>query len=409
MKKIIILFVTLIILILTVIVVAIATPFYTYEQVKSGKLRSDWYSLDRYDKRFISPNKKASANLMKMSDEENWQNFHFQDLLIPLPVRNPFYFTAPILNYYPKSRKTETGIELYLPSGRAISELKFIPIKKFGYELKVQKLFQLPLVKRIIKSFKKDQIWKDIFTKDLSNWRVSIKEMLYNLYLIQMRSILLPSNFTKFQWLDDKEQLALVTIQSENKDFTTEVIMKKHKSTIYSYLLLTRTEVDISQAFRSKFLNSIRFRDGHPSLSNIIYREFKGLRYDKKIDHEGMLYLLSAWSHNMNNKQLVREMIEYLERGDRNQKQLLPIYRYAVKRWGTTFSVRYVEGLTDEQINLQRSIELEQQKNEKRLLEESVKEIKPKPLKPEDEMHQMLQRAKKSKNKKKSKSRMIID
>ena len=400
----------LIVMVSTLAVAIIALPFYSYEQTRSGKWRSSWYSIDNYDSRYLIPNGIAQAPVLKMSDEKNWQNFHFQDVLIPLPVRNPFYFTAPIFDYDAKTNKIATGIQLFLPSGRVISEVKFRPLKTLRYQLRSQKLFQLPLVRKVIKRVERNKIWKDIFTKKIDSWRVSIKEMLYNLYLIQMRSWILPENFIQYQWLDDKNQLALITLNSKNKDFTTEVVLKKYKSTIYSYLLLTRTKVDVAQAFRSKFLNSIKFREGHPTFSNIIYREFQGLRYDKKIDHEGMLYLLSSWSHNMSNKKMIREMVEYLERGNDNQKQLEPIYKFAMSKWNTTFSTKHIDGLSDNNIKLKRSIEHEQLANEKRLLEEQARPIeKVKPPTPKEQMQQLLQQAKRDKKARKNNKRLLVD
>ena len=410
MKKIFLMLLILILGAAMMVAALIALPFYGYQQMISGQLRSEWYTIDNYDHRFLVPDEITQTPPHHISDEKNWKKFHFQDLLIPLPVKNPFYFSAPILEFDSKVNKSSTGIQLFLPSGRVISEVRFIPLKSLRYQLRSQKIFQLPLVRKIIKRIDRNKIWKDIFTKKIDNWRVPIKEMLYNLYLIQMRSWILPANFVKFQWYDDQDQLALITLESENKDFTTEIILKKHKSTIYSYSIQTRSNVDIAQAFRSKFLNSIKFREGHHSLSDIIYREFQSLSYDQKIDHEGMLYLFSAWSHNMFDKSIIREMVEYLERGEQNQKQLAPVYRYALARWGTTFSTRFIDGLTDSDIQLKRSIEHEQLATEKRLREEEVRPQKVEtPMGPEEQMQDMLKRAKRNKKDRIKNGRMIID
>ena len=251
---------------------------------------------------------------------------------------------------------------------------------------------------------------KDIFSKKLGPWKIAFESMPYNLYLLQIRQMLFPKNFIEYKLVEDDDNTAIIKIESENKDYDTEVILKKVNNTIYSYVLLTRKNIPESISFRSKFLKEVKYRSGNRSLSSYIYREFQALDYQDKIDHVGMLYLYSAWSHHTNNKDYIEQMVYYLERGKSNEKQLMPVYEYAVKKWETTFSDRYVEGLTNDKIKLKRSIELEQKEQFKKLEQARTQESTPAPRELSDEEKIKLRLQKAKRNKKKSNSnRMRIN
>jgi len=51
-----------------------------------------------------------------------------------------------------------------------------------------------------------------------------------------------------------------------------------------------------------------------------------------------MTYLMAAWSHDMSNKEFLRVMISFLERGKHNIKFLKPLYEFAFKKYGTNLS-----------------------------------------------------------------------
>ena len=144
------------------------------------------------------------------------------------------------------------------------------------------------------------------------------------------------------------------------------------------------------------------------NVSNDLNSFFKGLGYDRQIDQEGMMYLLSAWTHSPNNKDYIREMIAYLERGERTQRQLESLYAYAYSRYGETFSTKGVEGLQiSDNLDFQRKLELEKKADEEKLKNKKIV-IEEKKLTKEQELELMLKRAKRDKRKLK-KNRMIID
>ncbi len=69
-----------------------------------------------------------------------------------------------------------------------------------------------------------------------------------------------------------------------------------------------------------------------------LYNEFQSLSFKRKTDQEGMIYLMSAWTHVNENKNFLRQMIQFLERGEQNMIYLAPLYEYALRTYGTSFS-----------------------------------------------------------------------
>ena len=55
-------------------------------------------SISNFSTELISGGEIRSLKTTKLSNEDLWEKFHFEDLVIPLPVKNPFFFVAPILN-----------------------------------------------------------------------------------------------------------------------------------------------------------------------------------------------------------------------------------------------------------------------------------------------------------------------
>ena len=58
----------------------------------------------------------------------------------------------------------------------------------------------------------------------------------------------------------------------------------------------------------------------------------------KQFGHDGMIYLLSAWSHHQDDKKFLKELIQRLERGKSSKDQLRLLYRFSLDKYGETFS-----------------------------------------------------------------------
>lgn len=357
MKKIIILTTLFFSVLLAAGAVAFAFPYYFYSKTIKGEYKSRWYHVSDFDPKVLSP-ERVELEEPNIGNDDLWQKFQMKDTLVPLPVRNPFYFVAPILNFNKQTKKTRLGMTVYGTGLRKISKIFFVSNAVMNSELRSQELFKLPIVANILKSKTPEEVWMDMFTKQLGDWNIPFSEMAYNLYLLQLRLKLFPGNMISFGALNDST--GIVRLESKNKDYITELVMTRARGVVYSYLILTEKNNRDSNVLRYKFLRDIEFRPGSKSLASILYKEFKALPFNKKVDHEGMFYLMSAFSHDLENREYLKQMIFWLERGEDNQKQLKPLYEFASKKYGKVFTNKLVEDLkVDPEILLKRNIELE--------------------------------------------------
>jgi hypothetical protein len=166
------------------------------------------------------------------------------------------------------------------------------------------------------------------------------------------------------------------------------------KGSLFSYVLRTEKNNEESRKLRSKFLNTITFSPTDTDMSRILYTEFKQLNFSRQVDQEGMLYLFSAWSQDPSNVDILKEMIFYLERGSQYQKHLSTFYKYSYSKYGKTFTTRDVFiDQDDNEIALQRKIELEAIGKGQAVVREKVIEAAPE-LTPDERMNMYLKKAK---------------
>ncbi|MBJ00195.1 MAG: hypothetical protein CME67_03105 [Halobacteriovoraceae bacterium] len=381
-----------------------ALPYYMYNKTIKGGYKSSWYHVDDFSPIMLSPN-KVDLEVPNIGNEDLWQKFQLKDTYVPLPVKNPFYYVAPILDYDENNKRTRLGLTVYGTGLREISKIFFVSNAVMNSELRSQELFKLPVVARILKNKSSEQVWKDMFSKQIGEWNIPFSEMAYNLYILQLRLKLFPNSIMSFGSLN--ETTGIIKLPSKNKDYITELVMTRTRGVVYSYLIMTEKNNRDSNVLRYKFLQDIEFRPGSKSLASIIYKEFKALPFKKKVDHEGMFYLMSAFSHDLENRKYLKQMIYWLERGEDNQKQLKALYEFASKKYGKVFTNRLVEGLeVDPEILLQRNIELENAREIKKIKNRKV-ETEVRSLSQEEIYKERVESSKK--NKRISPNRMIMD
>lgn len=404
MRKVILAFLFGISLVVLTAGLVLTSPFYFYNQIINKKHSSQWFNLTSFQDNFLTPSKRIELKEPNLGNDDLWKSFHIKDTYIPLPYKNPFYFVAPIFKYEKEKNNTNFGVSVFGASKLEISKVFFVNNRFLPSVIRSQNLFKLPIAVEIIKNVPNEKIWQDIFTVDLTNWEVSYSQLIYNLYILQLRSVILPKEFKSFALLDDRT--GLIELYSKDKDYKSELILTKQRGLIYSYLIVTDLQNNESQVLRYKYLKEISFRPSTSSLARILYKEFKALEFDDQISQIGMMYLMSAYSH-ADDKIYVQEMIRFLERGERNQTQLKRLYEYANRKYGETFTQKIIEGIElEDELQLKRNIELEKQRELERLANEKVKPVEVK--KTEEELLQ--ERIKKAKELQKVKNnRMIID
>ena len=376
-----------------------AAPYYYYYKVVNQGENVDWFSLDNRVAGMEKPDPARDLKVENVENEGLWSKFHFKNHLLPIPVSNPYFFVAPIFNFDPKSKTTNLGISISNASKSIISQVYFLPRFEIPQASRGQRLFEFPVIANEMKNYELEKVWIDLFSKDLTKWKISTDEMIYNLYLLEIRSKLFDENLEKFYFLKD-EKKAITQMKYQDKDYISEIVFSRRATTVYPILILTLKGNEEAQKIRYKVIKDLEFLNTTSSLADILYQEFKNLSFKKKIDHEGMLYLLSAWSHTPSNKELLIEAINFLERGTQNQKQLEAFYSYMYKRFGKTFARREINGLNlDFEVLLKLRQEVESYQIEVKELRKAPTPVKRKTISEEydDIIDQTKDKIKKSK------------
>lgn len=376
-------------------------PYRLYSNWIDGKEWNRYYSISNYTPKYLAPSAIEDVPPYKEDYSQLWKDFPIRNAKVPLPVRHPMFQTVPLLESHGRDSAPEIGVAILTPNGRELSRIHTLPMMYLPDLSQGQDLFKLPFVRNRILKFPKDKLWKDIFSKNIEVESKSLDEMIYDLYILHFRSKIFPKSTIGYGVLDNER--VVIELDSSDKDYKKELIMRNDNGAIYSFVLRTEINKDESMKLRAKFLDQINFTPNDPAMAKFLYTEFKQLNFSRQIDQEGMLYLYSAWTQDMKNLDLLKETIFYLERGRDNALQLRPLYFFALKQYGKTFTTkRLFNDHDDPELVLQRKIEIEN--IERAQAAERAKASPPddKELSPDDRMNLYLRQAKEapSKNKK---------
>jgi hypothetical protein len=397
--------ISLVAFLIAIVGFVLCTPFIYHYLILNTDIELPYFNQVGLNKNLISP---VKVNPFSTIDEQTayqdrWRDFHMNDIYIPLPTRNPLFEVIPILKY--ENEKTEFGLKFFGTEGREIARVYLLENRLFDYELDEQELFKIPLIEKMLLEIPLDRIWRDIFERDLQKFPTNYGGIVYNLYLYQIRNLLFPKNALGIGKIN-KENTGVVNLKSPNKDFQMELISTNENELIYSYILVTARGEPESQKIRNYFLERIKFQRGSQEIADIIYKEFKSLEFSRQAHQEGMLYLLSAWTHWKENEQFMRQMVELSERSNTNDEILAVIYAYSLKRYGRTFSLREdTIGLKDPEMELERRIELEKLRKDNEKTQEIFEKAPPRQT--QEEL--LLERLKEAKKRKKSGNKIRFD
>jgi hypothetical protein len=368
-------------------------PHRLYSNWIQGKEWNKYYKIEGYTSAWLAPVEIHDIDPYKEDYSQLWREFPLRNARIPLPVRHPLFVTVPLVEAQGPKSIPHIGMIFLTPAGRELSRVYTLPVSFIKDHTMGQDLFKLPFVKNRILKLPKEKLWNDIFSYDIIARSKSFEQMIYELYLLHLRSQILPKSTIKYGLLKDNR--ALIELESRDKDYMVELIMANQSGNIYSYVLRTEINNDESRKLRSKFLESISFAPADPAMGKFLYTEFKQLNFARQVDQEGMLYLFSGWSQDFENFDMFKEMIFYLERGQRNVAQLKPLYKFAFKRFGKTFTQKAIfNEKEDQEIVLQRKIEIENMAKASEAAREKEKPPIEADLTPDEKMNLYLKKAK---------------
>jgi hypothetical protein len=390
--------------------VAVQTlPYVVYQRLMTNKYSHDLYRLPRWNEKLLRPTVGLEAPKISEDFSGLWRQFHVRDIVLQLPAGHPLFHPVAIITDVPRQADPLLGLRFVTSTEREMARIHLLKNGSWNAQWDAQGLFRLPLVRKILRRYTPEQVWKDLFTRQFTSWEISWEEMAYNLYLLHLRATILPPNTLAYGLLPGGSR-AVIELDSNNKDYRTELVLDFDGGLVLSFLMVSDPRDGSSQELRARFLREVHFRTSDQGLAQILYREFKQMSFARQTSEEGMLYLFSAWSHDPQQQELLKEMIYFLERGEKNHQQLRPLYRFALNRFGKTFTTREV-GLEhdDPDVRLQRKIELEEVDNRRKLLQRP-KVAAPLPETPRSRMDGMLERAKRETptNRPRPKDKLII-
>ncbi len=372
-------------------------PFNHYQKWIKGEGWNRYYEVQNFSPLLLASPKLEPVSDYKEPYEELWKIFPLANALIPLPVRHPLYQTFPIVEFNQYRPYPHAGISITSSGAREIIRFYTIPMSSFKDFSLGQELFKLPYVRNRLLKVPQEKLWQDIFSKPTNPKPETMEELFYNLYLIHLRSKLLPPGTIRYGLIKKGTQV-LVQLESKDKDYKVEIVMHERSGNVYSYILRTAINNEESKKLRDKFLGTIDFAPSDPAVGRILHTEFKQLSFSRQVDQEGIQYLYSSWTQNMKSEEALKELIFYMERGRGNTQRLQPFYRYAIKKYGKTFTLRTeMEDSDDPEVALARKIELEDARQKVDLEKEKNRPAAVPDMTPDERMNLYLKKARENK------------
>lgn len=349
-------------------------------------------------------------NSSAQEDASLYSTFHFSNFLLPIPLNHPIFSLIPTI----KVESSSPRLGASFLDGKNVELSSFIVEKNYKLETISgdQKLFLLPIFKNHIHRKSEEEVWRDLFSKKLSLpsnlgesfydsllalRKVTYNDLVYNLYILYNRTHLFPPDTLRISF-DSKSGHGLIEIPSEDPKIRLERLYVIEKGIIYSLSLKTKIGNISAENLRSRVLNETLYKSSSNDSAIPIYARYKSISYNSRVDQQGMTYLFAAWSHDLANREYVRVIILFLERGKLNLKFLKPFYEYAYKQFGSNLSGENDILLETPEEKIKRKVKDELESEVKK--EEMAKRPKFEGnfSSPEEKVKYYLQKAKENKN-----------
>jgi len=302
-----------------------------------------------------------------------FREFHFSNFLLPLPFNHPTFFLIPTI----KNESSGTRLGASFLDGKNTELLSFMVEKPYKLETISgdQKIFLLPVFRNHIYRKSEEEVWRDLFSKKLSLpsnvgksfyeslfalKEVTYNDLVYNLYILYNRTHLFPASTKKVSFNPATKQ-GILELDSDDPKYRVERLFLIEKGMVYSLTIKTKKGLAQSEDYRNKMLSEVKYKSTTTDSAIPIYAQYKNISYGNRVDQQGMTYLYAAWSHDLGNRDFVRVIILFLERGKSNLKFLKPFYEYAFKKFGSNLSAdnEFLLETPDEKLKRRMKEELE--------------------------------------------------
>lgn len=369
-------------------------PYHLYFKALKGDIHNSYFSLKikRITKAYY-PHEYYRFDYADAKTRMNfWKPMVLQNISILMPTAHPYLKPRPYIVSRINGRRLKSslfGFKVVKQVDKKLVEFlkyEFVGQKSFDLHLNGQKLFRLPILKKIILARSEKQIWKDMFTLDIridgeSEFSVgsilkykdhSYEELAYKAYIFFLRTKYFSKRSSGFEFNPDNGVGRVLIGQTDS--FIKEVYYQLESGQIYIFGLSSRKKDASVSFFRDDFFRRIAVRDSSLEDLNDIYLTFKSLSKEEKLTPLGYSYLYSDLSlrEPSSEEEFLKKIIQFIERDTNAYYFLEPLYAYALERYKRTFSLSSTFIDQDEMIKLRRNIDLE--------IDKEVKEVKEKKI-----------------------------
>ncbi len=337
-------------------------PYFIYSTVLSSGINSEYLQIRPVESLIYG---KQSFNFERLKgiyyeDDSRWDQVALSNFTIPFPVYHPQFHLNPILGRLTaKGDEVGFGVSYRDQEERVLVDFKQELVGKFNYDfISKHKLFSLPIFKNYILSKNNSEIWKDLFTKDLSTTFIlrryfahrtidqylgdllstPYRELTYGLFIYLLRQEYLPAGHSEITFVEESKTGVVYLPPALGAELQEEQIFVLNNGLIYKAKIFSRLQSIQAEALRLRLLKRTSFHDSTESDAQSLYSRYKSFPYLDRIGKLGTSYLYAAWSHVPDDVKFLKELIYFLERGKNNSLPLQELYQFAYERYGNNFS-----------------------------------------------------------------------
>ncbi len=397
MKKIILLILLVLLLIVTTVWWVTLIPYRSYFQLINGDISSSYITLkSSYAKRLWEPHHYYDFKSEEQQVRKKfWKEFTIQGVRIPLPVYHPYLRPAPYI--ITKSdgrllRRPLFGLKIVKGLGQGkfkeYVKYEFYGEQPFERHLRDFKLFRLPVVKKYLLAKSEAEIWQDLFILDLRiandssfKWshvekylQYSYLDLAYRSYIFYLRNLYFSKYALGFEFNPHSQMGRILLGQSTT--LIKEIYYKLKEGKLYLFALSSRKNERAVAFFREEFFNHLHLVSKDEQEQEEIALSFKNIPRKERLSPLGYAYLYSDLTRQPveQEKEFLRNMIQFIERDEQAYYFLAPLYQYALERYKRTFSLssKFVD--QDEELKLRRNIDLEIAREMEQLKKQKIKQ-----------------------------------
>ncbi len=340
----------LIIVLMSGLVLVSNAPFHFYDHALKYGVESEYLQMGPVSELYLKTHLVDDDFDVPKNIDDMWEILPFQNLVVPIPTAHPFYEIAPKVKL--KVGQVRVGLSFVGRHHGEILRLTPFPFEEFQIDTLGQKLFSLPLFKNYLAEKSSGEIWADLFGKDLHMpypqgifTRLSmlnlqyVREVIYNIYLIKMRKAFFPDNMVQIKYYPERGfgNIEMGPSVDDMRLIKREIFFLKNNHKMISFELMSLPEDEHSLIIKRKVLEQLRPKTIHENSAQMS-TEFHALTFPEKLSHKGFSYLFSAWSMEQDNREYMRELIYFLEKGKSIEQRLKPLRDLSYILYGTNFS-----------------------------------------------------------------------